>query len=382
MTAKVRVLTVIDELSAHGGAERLAVEIVTRLDPSRFEPILCVTRRTDGPGQEGLVADLQAAGVALLQLGRTSVRDLRAWAPVVRLLRRRGADVVHSHKFGSNLWAAGLSVVAPDPVYVAHEHTWSFEGHRLRRLLDRQLISRRVDLMLAVSNEDRRRMIEVEGIDPEAVRVLPNGIAPSVPAGHDVRGELGIGADQPVIGAVCMLRPQKAIDVLLRAAARLRQEFPALVVLVAGEGPERQSLEALTRELGLAETVRFLGPRADVADVLAALDVAVSSSDFEGSSLAIMEYMEAAKAIVATAVGGTPDLIEPGVHGLLVRPRDPESLAEAVAGLLRDASLREELGRAAAERRRREFDIDVMARTLETLYVELLGRRARRSARA
>ena len=116
MTKRLRVLTIIDELSAHGGAERLAVEIVTRLDPARFQPSLCVTRRTDGPGQEELAADIERAGVELVRLERTSVRDLRAWSPVARLLRDGAVDVVHSHKFGSNLWAAGLSMVAPAPV--------------------------------------------------------------------------------------------------------------------------------------------------------------------------------------------------------------------------------------------------------------------------
>ena len=112
----------------------------------------------------------------------------------------------------------------------------------------------------------------------------------------------------------------------------------------------------------------FLGVRTDIPDVLAALDIAVSSSDFEGSPLSVMEYMEAARPVVATRVGGVPDLIDDGVHGLLVEPQDPAAFAAAVAQLLRDPERAREMGRRGQERRRAEFDIDVMVRRLEELY--------------
>jgi glycosyltransferase involved in cell wall biosynthesis len=215
-------------------------------------------------------------------------------------------------------------------------------------------------------------MIEVEGISPEDTLFIPNGIpAPPAASGNDVRAELGIPPDAPVIGTVSVLRPQKALDVLLRAAKILVEEFPGLRVLIAGEGDRREALEELARELGLEGTVMFLGVRTDVPDVLAALDIAVSSSDFEGSPLSVMEYMEAARPVVATRVGGVPDLIDDGVHGLLVQPQDPAAFAAAVAELLRDPARAAEMGRRGQERRRKEFDISVMVKRLEELYVRL-----------
>jgi glycosyltransferase involved in cell wall biosynthesis len=208
------------------------------------------------------------------------------------------------------------------------------------------------------------------------VRFVPNGVPAAEPSGRDVRAELDIPPDGLVVGTVCVLRPEKALDGLVEAAVTLREEFPALVVLIVGEGPERERLEEVCRSRGLNGTVRFLGYRDDVPDVLAGLDVAVSCSNREGSSLAIMEYMEAACPVVATSVGGTPDLIESGVHGLLVEPRDPAALAGGLRELLRDAGLRQRMGRAARERRRREFDIDVTVRTIEDLYTELRAARA------
>jgi glycosyltransferase involved in cell wall biosynthesis len=258
------------------------------------------------------------------------------------------------------------------PVIVAHEHTWSYEGQPLRKLADRAVIARGSSAFVAVSREDQRRMIEVEHIRPEDTIFIPNGIPTPPPAsGNDVRAELGIPSGAPVIGTVSVLRPQKALDVLLHATKALVEEFPALRVLIAGEGDEREELQDLTGELGLQDTITFLGVRTDVPDVLAALDVAVSSSDFEGSPLSVMEYMEAARPVVATRVGGVPDLIDDGVHGRLVAPQDPAAFAAAVAELLRDPERARQMGSRGRERRREEFDIEVMVRRLEALYEEL-----------
>jgi glycosyltransferase involved in cell wall biosynthesis len=258
------------------------------------------------------------------------------------------------------------------PVIVAHEHTWSYQGQPLRRLADRVVIARGSSAFVAVSREDQRRMIEIEGIRPQDTLFIPNGIpAPPAASGSDVRAELGIAPEAPVIGTVSVLRPQKALDVLLRASRILVEEFPGLRVLIAGEGDRRFALEDLTAELGLQDAVMFLGVRTDVPDVLEALDVAVSSSDFEGSPLSVMEYMEAARPVVATRVGGIPDLIDDGAQGLLVEPQDPAGFAAAVAQLLRDPERARQMGERGRERRRTEFDIDVMVRRLEALYEEL-----------
>ncbi len=372
---KLRVVTLVDRLGT-GGAERLAIQTTTRLDPERFDRTLCASRRFDVAISKrhvaNALADLEAADVHVMGLKRTSARQLWAWWPLYRFLRRERVDVLHAHKFGSNLWGTVIGRLARVPVIVAHEHTWSYQGQPLRRFGDREVIARGSSAFIAVSREDRRRMIEVEGIDPEDVMFMPNGIpTPPPPTGADVRAELGIAPDAPVIGTVSVMRPQKALDVLLRATRTLVDEFPGLRVLIAGEGDERVALEELTAELGIGDNVVFLGVRTDIPDVLDALDIAVSSSDFEGSPLSVMEYMEAARPVVATRVGGVPDLIDDGVHGLLVEPQDPDAFAAAVAKLLRDPARAADMGRRGQERRRAEFDIDVMVKRLEELYVRL-----------
>ena len=373
---KLRVVTLVDRPTVTGGAERLAVQVAARLDGDRFESILCASRRTDEPL---LDRELAEAGVEVLALGRRSKLDVRAWRPLVRRLDE--VDVVHAHMFGSNVWGTLLGRLKRVPVVVAHEHTWSFQGQPLRRLLDRELVGRFADAFIAVAEEDRRKMIEVEGVDPDTIRLIPNGIPDPEPGdGGAVRRELGIPEDAPVIGVVCELRAQKGLEVLFAAAAQVRQELPELRVLVAGDGPEREGLEEEARRLDLDGTVRLLGIRRDVPALLDALDVAVLSSDYEGSPLSVMEYMAAGKPVVSTRVGGVPELVEDGVHGLLVEPRDPDALAAAIGRLLHDPAEARRLGEQGRERQQRELSLDAMVRKIEDLYEELWLASPRRRA--
>ena len=362
----------------------MARQITMHLDRSRFEPTFCVTRPVHGPGYEEALAELRDAGVSFLGLDRSSRADLRPWGRLMRHMRDSGTDVLHSHLVGSNIWGALLGPRAGVPVQVAHEHGREYGASPQRRWLDRYLIARRADALVVVSGADRRRMIELEGIPESKVRLIPNGIPdpPAAERGRDVRGELGIAAEAPVVGAVAIARPEKALDVLIRSAAVLRREFDDLRVLMIGVAPqprwpEEERLTGLCAELGLSETVSFLGDRSDVPDLLEAVDVAVLCSDREGSPLSLMEYMEAGKPVVATQVGGVPDIIEDGVSGTLVEPRDPDTLAGAIATLLRHPERAAAMGRAGRERRRREFSIEATARRVEELYAELLAQKER-----
>jgi glycosyltransferase involved in cell wall biosynthesis len=383
---RVHVLTLVDHVGVSGGAERLALDIATRLEPTRFRSTLCASRFISTPTpteqERGALERMRETGVEFLPLGRQRRGEILPWRHLVAYIRRERVDVLHAHMFGSNIWGAVIGRLSGVPVVVAHEHTWSFEGEPLRRLLDRELIGRWSDAFIAVSRADRRKMIEIERIPAERVRFIANGIDPEAPTqGRDLRGELGVGPG-PLVGAVGSLRAQKAYDVLIRAAARLREAHPGLHVLIAGDGPERARLQALIRDLGVDDVIVMAGRRLDVPDVLAELDVAVCASHFEGSPLAVMEYMEAGLPIVATRVGGVPDLIEDDVHGLLVEPGDPAGLAAAIDDLLSDRARAAALGARARERRRREFALDVMVDNVEALYEELLGARGVNVARA
>jgi glycosyltransferase involved in cell wall biosynthesis len=373
-TRKLRVLTLIDRPVESGGGEQLARTIAMRLDPTRFERHLCATRPVPITSLEPIVE----AGVRAFCLERSSKAALAAWRPLISVLRDERIDILHAHKFGSNVWGTMIGRLVGVPVVIAHEHTWSYQGHPLRRLLDRELIGRAADVILAVSREDRQKMIEIEHIDPNRIRFVPNGISAKPPThGDAIRSELGIPPGAPVIGSVGSLRPQKALHFLIECAALLVRDFTDLRVLIAGEGREDARIRSLIRTHHLEQIVVLLGHRSDIPEVLGALDVAVSTSDWEGSPLAVMEYMAAGKPIVATRVGGVPDLIKHGVHGFLVEPADVEGLARSIAVLLRDPEQRVAMGGKGRQRQQLEFDIDLLVGRLEMLYEELFRVTAR-----
>jgi glycosyltransferase involved in cell wall biosynthesis len=385
--ARIPVLALVDHIGSTGGAERLALEIAVRLDPSRFASSLCASRfapeGTPNSSEEHALEMMRDAGVRFLALTRRRRAEALPWRHLIAFLRSQRTQVLHAHMFGSNVWGTVIGRACRVPVVVTHEHTWSFEGEPIRRFLDRELIARFSDVLIAVSREDRRKMTDVERIPPSHTRFVPNGIDPQPPTvGRDTRAELGIAPDAPLIGAVGALRAQKSHDVLIEAAVALRRDHPGLRVLIAGDGPQRGKLEALLDRLGMRDTVMLLGRRMDVPDLLQITDVAVCSSSFEGSPLAVMEYMEAERPIVATAVGGVPDLIDDGVHGLLVGPNDPPALAAAIDELLRDPERGRKMGVQARDRRRHEFDLDAMVVKVEALYEELLSARGVLSPRA
>lgn len=372
----LRVLTMLDSIVGIGGAETMALETCAGLAADGFGSYLCLTRwdpelRTTEPAASRL-AELEARGIRVIGLPRRGRIDLRHWAPLLRFLREHRIDVLHSHMFGSNVWGSVIGTLARTPVVVAHEHMWSFEGAAGRRFADRRVIGRLADAFIAVSDLARRRMIEIERVPAGKVVLIRNGI----PALQEVdpgaaRRMLGLDADALVVSSVGLLRPEKAFDVLIRASAMLAGAHPSLVVLIAGEGSERTRLEDLVAELGLEGRVRLLGYRQDVPELLAASDICVCSSLYEGGPLSVMEYMAAGRPVVATRAGGLPELVEPELTGLLVEPRDPVGLSVAMGRLAADEALRKRLGEAGRARATRDLSLDRSLAEVKGLYRRL-----------
>ena len=310
-----------------------------------------------------------------MQLNRRSRYDLLPWLRLVRLMRKERIEILHLHKHGSNFWGAVISLLTSVPVFLAHEHSWQYAGNRARIFIDRFLISRRATRMIAVSPADRDAMISVERINPAKIVLIPNGIV-EAEAGDvaAVREELAVPPG--AVTMVCVgVRQEKRVDLVIDALDLLRAEQPELHLLVVGDyQSELDLLRGRVDSLRLSERVHFLGERHDVPSLLAASDIAVLASDREGSPLAILEYMAAGCAVVASRVGGIPDMIEDGVEGVLVSPGDAAALAARIGELAADPSRRAELGSAARERQARDFSLSAVVRQTVELYDESLGR--------
>lgn len=365
---RTRVLFMIDYALSTGGAERLAVGLATHLPQDRFEPWMCVTRKSD----TGASSALANAGVRHLTLGRTAKWDVHRLGTLARVLRAQRFDVLHTHKFGSNLWGTLIGSVCGIPAIVAHEHSWSYEGNPPRAWLDGHVIGRLATRFVAVSRADADRMISKEGVSADKVTVIPNGYIPSSTSSEcDVRAALGLDAKALVIGIAAVLRPEKRIDLLLAAHARVRSVLPEARLVIAGDGECRPALERQARDLRLDGAVHFLGARTDVDSVLRAADVGALSSDREGSPLLVFECMANETPLVATAVGGVPDAVEHGRTGLLVPRRDPDALAQALISLLTDPERRARMA-AAAKNALRGYTIDATAARFAALYDSLV----------
>lgn len=382
-----RVLTLsLSAGSGYGGAEKLAYEFALRLDPARFVSHLCTIRAAAPAQRRSQARDAEAlagAGVRVLTLDQPGPVLLtpRAWGRLYALMTRESIDVVHAHMPRASVPGALLARLARVPVVVSHEHGSALEGKRVRTFLDREVVARLSTTMIAVSQWDRRNLIARERIPAEQIRVLANGIAASetVAPGPTV---LARTAGTHLIGAVGRLYPEKGHEYLIEAVALLRASGYSVRCVILGEGPQAGELQALIERLGLGEQVQLLGRRDDVDRILRELDVAVLCSIREGSPLAMLEYMAAGAPIVATGVGGVPELIDDSVHGLLVSGADPQALSDGIARLLDDRALAERLGSAARERRAAEFDLDGLVRRIEQLYEELLARNGRPARRA
>jgi glycosyltransferase involved in cell wall biosynthesis len=368
----LRVLFLISYLSEQGGAERFTLGLAANLPRGRIEPWVCVTRGAS----DYALQTLRAAEVPCVTIGRRGRWDSYRFALLLRLLRQRRFDVLHAHMFGSNLWGTLIGRSAHVPVVLAHEHTWSYSGNPMRAWLDGRVIGRLSSRFIAVSRSDARRMVEYEHVPADRVVVMPTAYVPRNGAKVNIRAELGLGHADPLVATAAVLRPQKAIEVLLDAFTLLRREVPGVHLVIAGNGPMRPQLEHHTRAAGNQERVHFLGLRGDVESILRQADVAALPSDFEGMPLFAFECMANGTPLVASSVGGLPDLIEDGVSGVLVPPRNPQALAGALSGLLADSERCKRISAAASERLS-GFTIDRVARQYAELYERLVSEATR-----
>ncbi len=365
-------LHVIGYLSRTGGAERFALGLATHLPPERFASWFCAPRG----GEAEPVGALARAGIPFVGLGRQGKWDVHRLGGLARLIARERFDIVHTHLFGSNLWGTMAARALNVPVVIAQEHTWSYEGDPVRAWLDGRVIGRLATRFVAVSAADGERMVRIERVPAEKVVVIPSAYVPRPPArAGDLRAELGLAPGTPLVGTAAVMRPQKALEVLLDAHAQVLRTVPEAHLVLAGFGECQDALERRTRELGLQASTHFLGRRLDVDSILQAVDVAAMSSDYEGTPLFAYECMASRTPLVATAVGGLPDVVEHGKTGLLVAPRRPDLLAAALVSLLQDPDRRARMATAAAERLE-QFTIDRIAGRFADLYESLAAKSA------
>jgi glycosyltransferase involved in cell wall biosynthesis len=377
---KVDVLHVIPDLGI-GGAERIASTLARRAADAGLGAGICCL----GPRRDSLFeTQAAAAGVPLVFLDKP--RGARpAWAlRVAQAISRSGARLVHTHLHVAPYVLPALALLPIRSVHTVH----NLAGRELGLLgaVAQRLAYALGTIPVAVAHAVGASVERRYGV--RNVTVIPNGVPIPrqlmAPADRDrPRAALGLAPDDVVLAFVGRLAPQKDPALLLEAfAASVAAKHPRAALLFVGDGPLRRPLQERAQALGIAARVLFAGVRRDARELLEAVDVLVLPSGWEGSPMSVLEAMAAGKAVVATAVGGVPELIEDGRTGLLVPAGDIAHLGAALERLCIDSQSRARLGQAAQIHVRERFDEDSMARAYIHLYQQLLEGRGRSAAHA
>ncbi len=369
------------ESDGPGGAEYMLLHLAEALR-RRGHRVVAVGPE-DGSGWLGERFRSRGFEVATFLLRRPL--DWRCLRGLVELVRDRELDVVHSHEFSLAVYGSAAAAITGRP-HITTMHGGRYYARRFRRRLALRCAFEASEEVVAVSRSTRADLVRTLGVDPESVRVVPNGIPPRGGSGEGVRRELDLHPEEPLILSVGSLYPVKGHDVLIEAVAHLDRHDPDLPwrLAIAGTGEEEGGLRERIGSHGIHDRVHLLGFRDDVGDLLDAAQVFALPSRSEGLPLALLEAMHAEKAIVATRVGGIPEAVTAGREGLLVPPDDAGSLASGLGAVLRDPSLRRRLGQDAGLRARKEFSVRAMADAYERAYgwrpAEATPRPDRRSA--
>lgn len=303
-----------------------------------------------------------------------------------RFLRRERVDIVHTFFPASDLWGSVVAKLSRCPVLVSSRRDMGILRLRKHRI-PYMVANRLFDQVQAVSARVREFCIGEEGIAPEKVVTVTNGVDLAAIDGAP-RAEgmttLGFNPDPPLVMTVANLRSVKGIDVLLRGIGFVRQEIPDVMFAIVGETIDdsyRSALLSLVEELGIEANIRFLGPSTEVFSLLKMADVFCLPSRSEGLSNALLEAMACGLPCVATDVGGNSQVVEQGKNGFLVPSEQPQLLAEQILVLLRDADLREHMGNRSRQIVQERYTVQHVVDRLAGLYEELLEKRGRASAR-
>jgi len=360
-----------------GGTERVVWELATRLPRHRFEVRVWLS---DDPGIDEFAAALEAQEVPVDRVGEVDSRwDWKGMLQTWRRLRGSRASLLHVHHVwpAADRYLASLANLAGIPHLIVTEHIVGQSHSTAQRSLKRRELMR-ADAVTAVCGAVAESLTRDYGVPRNRLRVVPNGADPpdeqaEWESARRWRDQLGAALLRPLWVSAARLEEQKGHDVFLAALGELRSRGVEFTAAIAGEGSQRPQLERQIAELELASCVRLLGRLEDLGPLLLAADAVVLASRWEGLPLTLLEALARGRPVVATAVGGIPDVIEDGVTGRLLPPGDSTALANALAEFARKSDAALKLGHNGQRRVRESYTWDRVMEQFEAVYDEALG---------
>ncbi len=365
----VLVFHLITELSI-GGAQNALLHLLEKMDRERFTAMVVCYYNGDG----AIGRKLRSLGVTVIELGMVHKYQLHALIKLFLLLKQLRPVILHTWMFHANIPGRILGRLAGVPVIISSEHTLGQEGH-FRQWANR-MSAGLCDQIVCVSQAVSQFAQTQIGLPPRKISVIPNGI--ELDEFKDLFGKkqsrkmLGLPADGLIIGTIGRPRPVKGFHFLLKAFVLLEKKVPDALLVFVGNGPDEGKLKKMALESGICQKIYFLDDRDDIPNVLPAFDLFVLPSIWEGMGIVILEAMAAGLPVLATRVGGVPELVLPDVTGVLVAPSDPEAWIDPLKRLLEEPALRTRLGAQGRKRVEDLFNIQNTVKKTEALYTTLL----------
>lgn len=373
-TKKIKVLQITHDL-AIGGLQQVIVNICRTIDRQKFDiSVLCL--RSLGE----YVPEIEKLGikVTLLPQKQDGV-DYLSFLKVAKILRQERPDVIHTHNTQPFIDGTLGGLLAGVKKIIHTDHARSFPDNK-RYMFAEWFMSHFAYRVVGVSEHTANNLIKYEKISPKKIKIIPNGIDATrfniTIDREKKKRELGITNNGPIIGLGVRLTEQKGITYLLQAMPAIIEKFPAITLVIVGEGPLMKQLKAEADSLEVTKNVLFLGPRLDIPELLQTFEIYVLPSLWEGLPMVLLEALAAGCPIIATKVGGVATAVEDGVNGTLVQPRDVKQLSRAIIKLLENQDLREEFslnGRALFEKK---FKAEIMTQNYERMFTDSLMRKA------
>jgi len=366
---KMNIVHIVPDIGI-GGLSKVVLDICRNLDKKNYNISVYAIRKYE----EEFTPDFIKAGINVAYgLKKGQNKGYGVFLKIAKYLKIVQADIVHTHNTAAFLDGTIGAMLADVPVRIHTDHARLYPD-KTRYQIAEKIMSKYVAKIVAVSEHTKQDLIKYQRISEDKIVVIPNGIdlgeiKKIVP--EDKKRELGIKYGAPVIGLGVRLEEQKGIKYLIRAMPYILNKYPETVCLIAGEGSKRYELEEEAKKHGLKDSIKFLGVRRDMTEILQIIDIYVLPSIWEGLPLVVLEAMAAGKAIIATNVGGNSTAIINEYNGLLIPSRNVEAIADGILRFLKEPNFAAEMSKNAYRTFNERFTVDKMVNQYEMLYADL-----------
>ena len=356
-----------------GGSERQQTELIKRLPAERYDQVIAAMEMGGH-----FLEEIRERGIEVVSFPFNSLYNrnaLRQYRSLARMIKQRGVQLIHCHDIYSNIFGAIAARLAHRKNLITSRRFAGTVFVPFRRLLQRVAYSFSAAI---ISNSEAvaHTMVKKELVPRRKIHCIHNGIDTDrfrpLPPSAELAESLGLPNGAPVVGTVARLHPLKGHQALLRAAAIIHGTHPDVRFLIVGDGPARANLERLAQELGIADVVVFAGESGNVPELLALMRVSVLASLTESLPNAVLEAMACALPVVATNVGGVPELVSEDETGYLVPTENPDALADRILKIVDNPGLASEMGALARKRAAEKFSCDKLIRNVEAVYEQII----------